>query len=485
MPLFVNNSAMVVVGSGPAGVSAAEAFRRHDAETPVRILTADTDLPYARPPLSKEFLRGETDDVALHPAEWYAEHRIELVCARVARIDPAGRSVVVDGERVPYSALILACGSAPTPLPVPGGERAYLLRSLADAQRVRDGSADVDSAVVIGAGFIGCEAAASLAQRGISVTLVAPNEVPQDQRLGVEAGKRLRTLVTSAGARYVGGVSVEAVHDGAVQLDNGVTIDCDLVLAATGVHPQSALADEAGLQIADSRIVVDAGMRTSAPDVFAAGDVASAFNAAAGRHITVEHWQDAVDQGQIAGAAAAGEEVRWDGVPGFWTTIGDATVKYHAWGDGYDSARLIDHEDGFTAWYERDGATVGVLTLNADDDYERGEVIDPKRSSPFVQLTEWEFPLHRKGGHRMPNPTIKNEKLYEDLRKEGNSKQKSARIANAAAARGKSAVGKKGGKSGSYDDWTVTDLKKRAREIGLSGYSKLSKDKLISKIRNS
>ena len=372
---------LIIVGSGPAGVGAAEAFRRRDAQTPVRILTADTDLPYARPPLSKEFLRGDTDDVALHQEEWYAEHRIELVCARVAHIDPAARSVVVDEQRHPYSALILACGSAPTPLPVPGGEGAHLLRSLSDAKRLRTGSVDADSAVVIGAGFIGCEAAASLAMRGIPVTLVAPDTVPQEKRLGAEAGERLRRLVTSAGARYVGGVAVDAIDEGAVRLDNGVTIHCDLVLAATGVRPQIALAVEAGLKVADSRIVVGADMRTSAPEVFAAGDVASAFNTTAGRHITVEHWQDAVDQGEIAGDAAAGGDAEWDGVPGFWTTIGDATVKYHAWGDGYDHTRLIDHEDGFTAWYGRDGATVGVLTLNADDDYERGESLI-KHSQP-------------------------------------------------------------------------------------------------------
>lgn len=375
MPLFVNNSAMVVVGSGPAGVSAAEAFRHHDPETPVLILTADADPPYARPPLSKEFLRGETDDVLLHPAEWYTEHRIDVVHSRVDGIDPCGRFVIAEGQRFVYSSLILACGSAPVPLPVPGGERAYQLRSLADAQRLRDGSSGADSAVVIGAGFIGCEAAASLARRGVSVTLVAPNAAPQDNRLGAEAGERLRTLVTSTGARYVGGVAVEAIRDDAVQLDNGVTIRCDLVLAATGVRPQSGLAEQAGLKIADSRVVVGADMRTSAPDVFAVGDVASAFNASAGRHVSVEHWQDAVDHGEVAGAAAAGIDRRWDGVPGFWTTIDDATVKHHAWGDGYDRVRLIDREDGFTAWYERDGATVGVLTLNADDDYDRGEAL--------------------------------------------------------------------------------------------------------------
>ena len=187
--------------------------------------------------------------------------------------------------------------------------------------------------------------------------------------------QRLRDLVESAGVRYVGGVSIDAVHDGAVQLDNGVTINCDLVLAATGVRPQSGLAEDAGLEVADGRITVGADMRTSAPDVFAAGDVALAFNSTAGRQVAVEHWQDAVDQGAIAGTVAAGGDGQWDGVPGFWTTIGDATVKYHAWGDGYDRAKLIERVDGFTVWYERDGVTVGVLTHNADDDYERGEAL--------------------------------------------------------------------------------------------------------------
>ena len=170
-------------------------------------------------------------------------------------------------------------------------------------------------------------------------------------------------MVTSAGARYVGGVSVEAVHDGAVQLDNGVTIDCDVVVAATGVRPQSALAVEAGLEVADSRIVVGADMRTSAPEVFAAGDVASASTPPPDDTSPSNTGRTPSTRARSPGDAAAGGDVGWDGVPGFWTTIGDATVKYHAWGDGYDHARLIDHEDGFTAWYGRDGATVGVLTL--------------------------------------------------------------------------------------------------------------------------
>jgi 3-phenylpropionate/trans-cinnamate dioxygenase ferredoxin reductase subunit len=118
---------------------------------------------------------------------------------------------------------------------------------------------------------------------------------------------------------------------------------------------------------------VDAQLRTSAENTFAAGDVALAHNTTAGRPLAVEHWQDAVDQGQIAGAAAAGQAGRWDSVPGFWTTIGDATLKYHAWGDGFERARFVEHADGFTVWYEKAGEAVGVLTHNADDDYDRGE----------------------------------------------------------------------------------------------------------------
>jgi 3-phenylpropionate/trans-cinnamate dioxygenase ferredoxin reductase component len=131
-------------------------------------------------------------------------------------------------------------------------------------------------------------------------------------------------------------------------------------------------------------IVVDAQLRTSAENIFAAGDVALARNATAGRPLAVEHWQDAVDQGQIAGAASAGQSGQWDSVPGFWTTIGDATLKYHAWGDGFDRARFIGHADGFTVWYEKGGATVGVLTHNADDDYDRGEeLIQQHRPIPI------------------------------------------------------------------------------------------------------
>jgi len=378
---------LIVIGSGPAGLGAAEAFRKHNTALPVRLISADPALPYERPPLSKEFLRGETDDVALHPRSWFVERDIELVQgAAVNRIDPDTGFVVVDGDRHPFRSLVLATGATPSPLSVTGGERALQLRSLADAEKLRSASADAESAVVIGAGFIGCEAAASLARRGVSVTLVAPQHVPQEQRLGSDAGEQLLRLVEKAGVRYVGGVSVKAVHDDAIELEHGMRISCDLVLAATGVTPNNAMAEAAGLDIDDSRVVVGADMKTSAPNVFAAGDVALAHNTTAGRPIAVEHWQDAADQGAIAGASAAGADAQWDGVPGFWTTIGDSDLKYHAWGDGHDSSRLLHRDDGFAVWYVRDGTTVGVLTLNADDDYDLGERLIKEGSPPPVPM---------------------------------------------------------------------------------------------------
>ncbi|WP_077077232.1 NAD(P)/FAD-dependent oxidoreductase [Mycobacterium numidiamassiliense] len=375
---------VIIVGSGPAGVAAAESFREHDADTPVRILTADADLPYARPPLSKEYLRGQADDVALHQVQWFDDRAIEITCgAAVDRLDLAGRAVYAGEERHAFDTVILACGAAPTAPTFPGGERALLLRSLADAAALRNASINAASAVVIGSGFIGCEAAASLALRGVPVTLVAPEPLPQEKRLGTDAAKRLRDLVSEAGARHVGGVTVEEINDVGVRLDDGVTIDSDLVLAATGVTPQSRIAAEAGLAVRDSRIVVDSGMATSAPDVYAAGDVALARHEVAGRHLVIEHWQDAVDQGSIAGSCAAASPTKWSGVPGFWTSIGDATLKYHAWGDGYERSRMVQHRDGFTVWYESGDVAVGVLTYNADDDYGLGErLIAERRPAP-------------------------------------------------------------------------------------------------------
>ncbi|MFB1295664.1 NAD(P)/FAD-dependent oxidoreductase [Mycobacterium sp. pW049] len=380
----MSNAGLLIIGSGPAGVAAAEAYRERRADHPVRIVTADTRPPYQRPPLSKDFLRGETDDAPMditRPFETTLQTPVET-------IDVGRRLVTAGGMRYEYDALVLACGASPQPLPVPGGEKALLLRSFDDAKRLRDAATSAKTAVVIGAGFIGCEAAASLAIRGISVTLVAPEEMPQRKRLGEDAGVRLRRLVEATGARFAGDARVTSVGDGAVHLEDGTAIQADLVLAATGVKPNAALAEAAGITLQNGRIPVGPDMRTAVDGVWAAGDVAFAVNADAGRALAVEHWGDAMDQGEVAGSAAAGEDAKWSGVPGFWTTIGDTDVKYHAWGDGYGRSRLIERDGGFTVWYESDGATVGVLTCNADDDYETGEELITAGKPPPVDMSK-------------------------------------------------------------------------------------------------
>jgi NADPH-dependent 2,4-dienoyl-CoA reductase/sulfur reductase-like enzyme len=370
----VASTGLIVVGSGPGGVGAAESYRRHAPNAPIRILTADREPPYARPPLSKDYLRGNTDDVWLHSPDWYEERGIDVeLGVDVDSIDVRAHAVAAGSDVHRYGSLILACGATPTPLPVPGGHLALSLRSLADAACLRRRADDAASAVIIGAGFIGCEVAASLAMSGMAVTLVAPEDVPQLNRLGRDAGERLLQLLRDSGVRYVGGASVAAVEQDLVHLDDGRSIDCDVVVAATGVTPRIRLAENSGLDVREGRVLVGADMRTSAPDVYAVGDMALAFNAGADRHLAVEHWQDADDQGAIAGAGAAGVPSNWQGVPGFWSTIGGATVKYHAWGDGYDRDRMIDDGDGFTVWYSTNGTAVGVLTCNADDAYDEGE----------------------------------------------------------------------------------------------------------------
>ncbi|MDG4663760.1 FAD-dependent oxidoreductase [Mycobacterium sp. 236(2023)] len=379
----MSNSGLLVIGSGPAGVAAAEAYRARRADSPVRVLTADTAPPYQRPPLSKDFLRGETDEVDMAISRPF-ETTLE---AKVTAIDVAARIVTAADVRYEYDELVIACGASPQPLPVPGGEQALLLRSFDDAKRLRDVATSARTAVVIGAGFIGCEAAASLAIRGLSVTLIAPDELPQQKRLGDDAGARLRQLVEATGVRFAGKARVASIGDGHVHLEDGSTVQADLILAATGVKPNAALAEMAGITLQNGRIPVGPDMRTAVDGVWAAGDVAFAVNTDAGRALAVEHWGDAMDQGEVAGSAAAGEDVQWSGVPGFWTTIGDTDVKYHAWGDGYQHSRLIDRDGGFTVWYESDGTVVGVLTCNADDDYESGEELITAGKPPPVDVT--------------------------------------------------------------------------------------------------
>ena len=352
-------------------------------------MSADEYLPYNRPPLSKDFLRGESqeDALPLEDENFYRHHGIEVRLRTRAQALDAGRRVVTlsGGETLSYGWCLLATGASPKPLPVPGAENSGVryLRSRHQARELRGAAAGARSAVVVGSGFIGCEAAASLARRGLAVTLVSMEDGPQAARLGDAASQVLRDWLEDDGVSLRLGAEVEAIEDGRVRLAGEASAEGDLLLVAGGVEPEAGIAAEAGLAVEAGRVLVDARMRSSIEGVLAAGDVAFAFNAAAGRHLAVEHWGEALAMGRVAGQTAAGAEASWAEVPGFWSTVGDRTLKYAAWGDGFDDASLVDHGGGaFTVWYSRDGVTAGVLTHGADHDYERGRRLIEQRHPP-------------------------------------------------------------------------------------------------------
>jgi 3-phenylpropionate/trans-cinnamate dioxygenase ferredoxin reductase component len=383
---------LVVIGGGPAALEAARSYREAGTDGEVVLVSGDEYLPYNRPPLSKDFLRGESQEDALPLEDWdfYRQHDIEVrLRTRAQALDTDSRVVTLsDGRTLSYGCCILATGASPKPLPVRGAEGSGVryLRPRQQARELRAAAAAARSAVVVGSGFIGCEAAASLARRGLTVTLVSMEDGPQAARLGDAASQLLRVWLEEDGVSLRLGAQVEAIEDGRVRLAGQASAEGDLLLVAGGVEPNAGIAAEAGLALEAGRVQVDDRMRSSAVGVLAAGDVALALNATAGRHLAVEHWGEALAMGRVAGQTAAGAEASWAEVPGFWSTIGDRTLKYAAWGDGFDDASLVDHGGGaFTVWYSQEGVTVGVLTHDADNDYERGRRLVEQRQ-PTPQL---------------------------------------------------------------------------------------------------
>lgn len=384
---------LVIVGGAHAGHAAFRAYLKAGGAGPVIMISEDDTAPYRRPPLSKDFLRGESASEALlmSAEDFYTDGDNELLLNEsVTSIDAVNRTLRTrSGREITYQHCLLATGSAPTPLDVPGGDTAMSLRFLSDALALRDAAQSGTSAIVIGSGFIGCEAAASLAVRGIAVTLVSTGKLPQEKRLGPDVAQRISGWLDDLGVKMHSDVRVSEIESGRiVRLSDGTEISADLVLSATGVTVRSELAELAGAEMKDRRVVVDASMRTSVPGLFAAGDVAFAMNTTAGRHLVVEHWNAAERMGEIAGTVAAGGEAKWAEPLGFFSLVGHHMLKYAAWGDGFDQATPVHHEDGgLTVWYTRDGVTVGVLTSDADGDLDLGRTLLVSGSKPPVAVS--------------------------------------------------------------------------------------------------
>ncbi len=375
---------LLVVGGGPAGLSAARGYRTAGGQGAVAIISDEDRMPYSRPALTKQLLRGEQSEaeLGLEEEHWLVEHQVALISGRAVALDATRRQVVLSGGRaIGYGSCVLATGAEPTRLPIPGADDpgVRVVRAIEHIRellaRLHEGDGTV---IVIGSGFIGCEIAASLRHRGLQVTLISDERAPNETRLGAEVGAQIAAWLRQAGVRLELGLAARAVQRTGQSLevatDGSDTLAAGLVVMATGVAPRSELLVPSGIPLDAGAVPTDESMRTALAGLLAAGDVGRAHNVTAARSLRVEHWGDALAQGEIAGRTAAGAQASWNQVPGFWSTIGEHTLKYAAWGDGYEQSRFESRPDGaFVTWYGSDGRIVGVLTHRADDQYERGK----------------------------------------------------------------------------------------------------------------
>ena len=375
----MSHADLVVIGGGPAGLAAARGYRDAGGGGDVLVLAREPHPPYRRPPLTKDYLRDELEaaELFLEPPEWFVARRVTLTTGvEAVALDLDARLVHTDsGDVVSFEHCVLATGSRPKRPDLPGAANPAVrtVRTVEDSDVLRELEPG-DQAIVVGSGFIGCEAAVSLAMRAVQVELVTDEEQPQAARLGDEVGEVLAGWLREAGVSLRLGRPVEAIEPGGqgVTLEGGERLRASTVVMALGVQPDIAVGADAGLEVDRGRLCCDASARTSADGVLAAGDAARLFNPLAGRHLNVEHWGEALAQGELAGRTAAGSEDHWDAVPGFWSTIGRRTIKQAAWGDGHDEVHLNERGDAWTAWYGHEGRCVGVLSHEHDEDYERG-----------------------------------------------------------------------------------------------------------------
>lgn len=400
----------VIVGASLAGAKAAEELRERGFDGQVILIGAEPERPYERPPLSKDYLRGESErsKAYVHAEDFYAQHQIELrTAATVASIDPGqGRLSLADGDELHFDKLLLTTGAEPRKLPVRGAELEgiYYLRTLADSDALRDHLVEGARVAVVGAGWIGCEVAASARQKGLEVTLIDPLQVPYETILGEEVGSFYRDVHAQHGVKLLLGDGVESFQGAGrltrVQTTNGQTIECDFALVGIGVAPCDGLAGDAGLEV-DNGIVVDAHLTTSVPNVFAAGDVANAWHPFFEQRVRVEHWANALNQGPVAARAMLGEQSGYDRLPYFFSDQYEVGMEYSGHAPEWDEVILRGEREGgeFIAFWLRDGRVVAGMNVNVWDVNDKVQaLIRSRRSVDRAALQDPDVPLEQLAG---------------------------------------------------------------------------------------
>jgi 3-phenylpropionate/trans-cinnamate dioxygenase ferredoxin reductase subunit len=395
----------VIVGAALAGAKAAEELRQQGFDGRLVLIGSESELPYERPPLSKEYLRGESkrEDMQVHDEAFYRDGKIELMLdATATAIDPTGGLVhLEDGEPIKFDALLLTTGASPRRLNLPGHELdgIHYLRTITDSEAIRAKLETGGHVAVIGGGWIGSEIAASAREKGLEVTMIADQDLPNAQVFGREIGQFYRDVHAKHGVELVFGDGAAAFGGNgtvsSVRTVSGRVVDCDFVVVGAGAIPNIELAQQAGL-VVDNGIVVDSHLRSSAPNVYAAGDVANAWHPFYEQRIRIEHWGNALKQGPAAARSMLGSDEEYQLLPYFFSDQYDVGMEYAGRADPNDEVVFRGDRNAaeFIAFWLRDGRITAGMNVNIWDvtDQIQALIRSRKQFDPAV-LTDPNIPL--------------------------------------------------------------------------------------------
>lgn len=371
----------VIVGASLAGAKAAQTLREEGFDGSIVLIGEEAERPYERPTLSKDFLQGksERESIYVHPQTWYEDHNVELrLGVAVVGIDREQHEVTMaDGEQLGYDKLLLTTGSSPRRLTVPGADLGGVLylRRVQDSERLKSTLAAAARIVIVGAGWIGLETAAAARAADVEVTVLETAALPLLRVLGREVAQVFADLHRAHGVDLRFGAQLAEItgsdgHADGVRLADGTHVDADAVVVGVGITPNSQLAESAGIEV-DNGVLVDASLRSSDPDVYAAGDVANALNPLYGKHIRVEHWANALNQPQAAAKAMLGQSVAYERVPYFYSDQYDLGMEYTGYvePDAYDQVVFRGDTDGreFIAFWLAEGRVLAGMNVNVWD----------------------------------------------------------------------------------------------------------------------